>query len=201
MVELLGFPHSAMGDKRHTRSTTSEISPSSGVDTTKLLTQLNRLTISSNPFRNVPLSSYLLLLTPYLHVCSNGIPSTPGTDPFEPLGRKLTHFHSNIRHVPYVAGHGLIEIHKYLIAYAGGIILVVWKPLSSKVDDDERLDDEADQVTFTEEASVLIEKADIPCLLVTVGLPYGNRIHFTGDHLEVDDWSELASAAERVYQM
>jgi hypothetical protein len=200
MVELLGFPHSAMGDKRYAQSTTSEISPSSGV--TKLSTELNRLTISSNPFRNVPVSSYLLLLTPYLHACSNGVPSSPGTDPFEALGRELTHFHSNIRHVPYVAGHGLIKIHKHFIANAGGIIVVVWKPSSSEVDDDdERLDDEADQVTFTEEASVLIEKADIPSLLVTVGLSYGNRIHFAGDHLEVDDWSELASAAERVYQM
>lgn len=197
-----GLFATAMVEKKQTRSRRHLRSARTNrANITNFSTQLSRLTISSNPFRNVPISSYLLLLTPYLHLCPEGIPSSPGIDPFETLGRGLTQFHSNIRHVPYVAGQGLIEMHKHLIEYAGGIIVVVCEPLSSEVNENERLDGIDDQIQFAEDASDLIEKTDVPGLLVTVGLSHEDRIRFSGDHLGVDNWSDLANAAEAVYRM
>jgi len=197
-----GLFTTTMVEKKQTRSRRHLRSPRTNrANAANFSTQLGRLTISSNPFRNVPISSYLLLLTPYLHVCPEGIPSSPGIDPFETLGRNLTQFHSNIRHVPYVAGQGLIDVHKHLIRCAGGIIVVVCNPSSSEVNEDERLDDVDDQIQFAEDASDIIEKDDFPGLLVTVGLSHGDRIHFYGDHLGVDNWTDLAGAAETVYRM
>jgi hypothetical protein len=103
--------------------------------------------------------------------------------------------------MPYVAAKGLADIHKHSIAYAGGVIVVVCKPEPSEVDEDNRLDDEDDQISFAEDASDLIEKADVPGLLVTMGISHGDRIPFSGNHLGVDDWEELATAAQTVYQL
>jgi hypothetical protein len=201
MVQLLNPFLPAMIDNNHTYPRRhSQPSKQNGIHAADISTRVSELSLSNNPFRNVPTSSYLLLLTPYLHNTPAGLPSTSGIDPFEPFGRNLTQYHSNIRHVPYVAKYGIIDIHKQHIASAGGVIVLACPSSSSELEDNEVLDHIDDQIAFAEDASELIEEADVPGLLVTVGsLNRDEQIRFWGAHLQVNGWIELATAAERVY--
>jgi hypothetical protein len=202
MVEILDSLCGAMVEKKNDRAYQhSKDRQSNGLDVNDFSNQLSQLSISRNPFRDVSSSSYLLLLTPYLHSPPVSLISSPGTDPFERFGRRLIRYHSNIRHVPYVAGHGMVDIHRVSIEHAGGVIVAICDSSSSTVHGNERLDLETDQIAFAEEVSGFIEEAGVPALLVSVGLSLTSRLHFAGDYLAIGDWAGVETAAEMVYQL
>jgi hypothetical protein len=202
MVEVADPFLVAMADNNHIHSYShrhSEYPTEHEVPANDISARVQKLSLSSNPFRDVPSSSYLLLLTPYLHKTPTGLPSTSGIDPFEPFGRNLTQYHSRIRHVPYVAKHGVIDIHRQHVATAGGVIVLTCPTESSGLEDGEMLDHIDDQIAFAENISDLVKRADVPALFVTVGELDQDQIHFGGPQLHVDSWTELATAAELVY--
>jgi hypothetical protein len=53
-------------------------------------------------------------------------------DPFEPLGRALCDFHKRVRHVPFLSGAGMKEIHRTFLENAGAVLLVLCEPFESE---------------------------------------------------------------------
>lgn len=74
--------------------------------------------------RSLSSSRYVLLFTPYI---APGKPYSERCDPFEPLGRALSKYHRNVRHVPYLPRRGLTDEHKYHLVQKelGAIVIVV----------------------------------------------------------------------------
>ena len=68
-------------------------------------------------WRGAPPSSNLVLFTP-------AIPSTSDIDPFEPLGRALSAYHGQVRHVPYLPTRGMTTTHSTFCSVAGSIVIV-----------------------------------------------------------------------------
>ena len=85
------------------------------------------LSTGPTPLRNLPPTAVLVLLSPT--VPSQAIPANPAdaaaSDPFEPLGRALSHSHSRIRHVPYTVSAGLTGTHMAFLNRASVVVLVL----------------------------------------------------------------------------
>ena len=174
-------------------------SPSTASNRLNISSLLNRLSLSSNPFQEVPSSSAVILLTPYLHVPPPHIQdSAQPMDPFEPFGRDLSEYHSNIRHVPYVPKYGMVDVHKELLSQAGAVIVVICKPPSMKASG-ERLDGSKYQKKFARDVGRYIKKLQVPTVLVTIGMAGVEESERYGDTLELDGWDDLDEAASRIY--
>jgi len=81
-----------------------------------------------SPLQSLPTRSVILLMTPTV---------TPlraqgrSADPFEPLGRALSHHQPRIRHVPYTLSTGLTPTHMAFLDRVGAVILVLACPSSA----------------------------------------------------------------------
>jgi hypothetical protein len=114
----------------------------------------------TSPFESLSPSEYILLLTPYLlhaplrHLAHLSSPM----DLFEPFGRSLRTHRANIRHAPYVARHGIVEVHKRLLDHTGCVIIVLCQtPIMKDVLSYQRLDRLKYQERFANEVIKYIE--------------------------------------------
>lgn len=85
----------------------------------------------------LPLSSMLtdddlvVLLTPVVApLGSKAVDTQITSDPFEPLGRALSRYHSRVRHVPYTAKMGITSTHVGFIKRATVVVFVISGPPS-----------------------------------------------------------------------
>lgn len=111
--------HAALAQESYRRSTTA-------------------LSATTSPLVDLPTTSILLLLTPSVPPLSTSA-LTPGSDPFEPLGRALADFHPRTRHVPYTLSAGFTSTHSAFLERASAIILVLCNPSSAFEESQEEL--------------------------------------------------------------
>lgn len=171
-------------------------------DSTEISTRQQQLTAFRNPFQDIPISSFLLILTPYLHISPFELSTPPKSDPFEPLGRSFGEYQDHILHIPYVAKKGLTAIHRQHIPHAGGVVVVVCDSSSSAGTVSGRLDKEKDQANVAMDVSEMVAEFQIPSLLLTVCLcERGSRIPFAGPKVRVGNWRELETIADCIYEI
>jgi hypothetical protein len=121
-------------------------------------------------------------------------------DPFEPFGRDLSQHHANIRHVPYVAKHGMIQIHKQLLEGTGGVLVVICEPPTMpNVSSKQRLDGLKYQQRFARKVTEYLEELEeeIPSVLVTIDVE--SIKHNYDEAVELADWEELEDAADEIF--
>jgi len=192
-------PLVGMGESKYA-ATYDHSQASNGVDVTALLNNLSLQQQESCPFENVPETEAIILLTPYLQAPPPHISaSAQSMDPFEPFGRSLTEYHSNIRHVPYVATYDMTDTHRHLLNNAGGVIVVVCEPPAlAGVSSKQRVDGLKAQRRFAKAVGKYI--GDMPSVLVTVELQdvkEGEKYYAT--IVELADWEELEDAANDIF--
>ncbi|KAL8710518.1 MAG: hypothetical protein Q9220_004951 [cf. Caloplaca sp. 1 TL-2023] len=83
-----------------------------------------------SPLIGLDPNSVLLLLTPTV---PRRHPTSP-SDPFEPLGRALSHSFSRLRHVPYTLSAGITENYRPFFQRATAVILVLCNTSSALVE-------------------------------------------------------------------
>lgn len=85
---------------------------------------ITALAAEPSPLLGFPSISMLLLLTPTVYSAATAKAAST-SDPFEPLGRALSHSHSRIRHVPYTISAGLTSTHMAFLNRASAVVLVL----------------------------------------------------------------------------
>ncbi|MCJ1247851.1 hypothetical protein MMC30_005066 [Trapelia coarctata] len=82
----------------------------------------------SSPLHSLPAGSVILLMTPTVPPLRAQVGPA---DPFEPLGRALSHHQPRVRHVPYTLSTGLTPTHMAFLERVGAVILVLACPSSA----------------------------------------------------------------------
>jgi hypothetical protein len=155
----------------------------------------NRLSLG-----NLHPNEELLLLTPYLHLPPAASLADQDLDPFEPFGRQLCRFSNKVRHMPYVAKRGVIQVHEEMIDKARGVLIVICdSSASDKFAAGDRLDLVADQEWFARKVGKMARQQGKPCGLVLVGLPSAENLHY-GHRVDVKSWTELEKSADLVFK-
>lgn len=123
--------------------------------------------------RSLPSTAIIVLFTPVLSfdVKSDGA-AGDRTDPFESLGKALSHHHKRIRHVPYVPKAGMTPTHVAFLRHASAIVTVVCMPPgASSTKSDASL---KSQISFSGEVAAALKKMHsevnhVPCAMVCIG--------------------------------
>jgi hypothetical protein len=145
------------------------------------------------PFRYLATSDDILLLTPYLHLPPPGHPTGVQMDPFQPFGKILCNNHSNIKHMPYVAKHGMLDSHERMVLESSAVLVIVADSSASSTYLGERLDKVDHQVDFMLQVEALALSVGKPCLVVEVGLGKGQE-NTKSARLQVVNWQDLETA-------
>jgi hypothetical protein len=204
----MGERHRQYGATRNLLSASSSTIASRGSgspqDISHVLSNLNLNSEPTSPFDNLAPSEYLLLLTPYLHAPPpHHARLAVAMDPFEPFGRRLAGHHANIRHVPYVAKHGMVEVHEQLLDDAGGVIVIICQPPDMKgVSSKQRLDGLKYQERFAKEVAKYLENElgdEVPNVIVTIDAGSFKDAKKFDAAFELDDWEDLEDTADEVF--
>jgi hypothetical protein len=75
--------------------------------------------------QSLPAHQNMVLFSPVVAPLYPVQPNEHPIDPFEPLGRALSHHHQRIQHVPFVPSAGATETHRIFFKQAGAAVVVV----------------------------------------------------------------------------
>ncbi|MCJ1483483.1 hypothetical protein MMC06_003650 [Schaereria dolodes] len=145
---------------------------------------IKALQAEPSPLITLPSTSILVLLTPAVPPWPSARAREQESDPFEPLGRAISHFSPRIRHVPYTLSTGLTSTHVAFLRRADAVILVLTCTSSALVESQADLCKEVAAV-LNERQSVLNQRV----ISIMVGAGGLRDLSMLKSDMERDWWA------------